>query len=489
MRDTSPLYGPLLHLGGRASGVFETLSREPLELDEIRSLLGQGWRDDLVAAVSCLFRPERDECRSLLWRGFDTGSWVAPQLAICAMVLDPGGFEEVRRRLLTRCATRTDHLQNTDPMWRHVVHGTAEVATHNLKGMAALIGAYAHVDPAWMATHIPLEDAFWALETDMWDHGEAIACSWIRALALLLPEGPGWLRTPPANPERLLDLWNWREQPAAVRRFCQGNWEQRIRGLCRGLLEKGVTACTLEEGRLTTRTVQGAQVLLELPGPYLVPGLWNRLTVYSGENRYHLEGDEPPAALDLRPGPQGLEITLVTERPDTTRLRILDARLEDCQANVLVLGIDAEARLDGGAAQAVSLAAGPEHREQLQELLADHRRLPGSAVITSAFALRERRVFELAHVITRPAPTVAELVRAVTVILDCYRAENYGTLALPALGCGAGGLQARDVALPLLEALQRADHFYSVTLALPRAVDREAFEAAARSMRLSFRRD
>lgn len=479
MRDTGPLYGALLHLGGRAPGVFATLREEPLELDDIRSVLGRGWRDDLVAAVSCLYRPEREECRRLLWEAFDTGSWVSPQLAICAMVLDSGGFEDVRRRLLTRCVTRTEHLLDTDPMWRHVEHGTAAVATHNLKGMAALIGAYAHVDPEWMATHIPLEDAFWALETDMWDHGEEIACSWIRELAPLLPEGPGWLRTPPAEP--LLALWQW---PEAVRGFCQGNWVERVNRLFRAVLAKGVTACTLSVGRLTTRTVQGTQVLLELPGPYLVPGLWNRLTVYSTEGRYYLD---PPAALDLQDGPNGLEIALVEQR-DTTRLRILNARLEDCQANVLILGIDAEARLDGGAAQAVSLAAGPKHREQLQELLAEHRRLPGSAVITSAFALRERRIYELAHVTTRPAPTVAELVRAVRVILENYREENLGSLALPALGCGAGGLRARDVARPLLEELQRASWFHSVTLALPRAADREVFEAAARSMRLSFRR-
>lgn len=269
----SDMYGPLLHLGEHSRPIFELLADTPADLEDLRQLLQEGWREHLVGGVAALFHPERLACRELLWEAFDRGSWVAPQLAFCALALDPGDLDEARRRLLLRCPVKSEHLAGLDPMVRHVEHGTAAIQQHNQKGMAALLATFARHEKgrAWLSARLPLEDAFWALEVDTWDHGDDLARRWgDKARAILGGMGrplPDWLEG--EVPERLLDLWTLEGQPPAVRLLCTGSWESRLYRLLQAPYQKGHRSLLLEKGRLLAREVSGNRVLLELPPAFL----------------------------------------------------------------------------------------------------------------------------------------------------------------------------------------------------------------------------
>lgn len=177
----------------------------------------------------------------------------------------------------------------------------------------------------------------------------------------------------------------------------------------------------------------------------------------------------------------GLQLSLLERYEPPHWLTIVADRLEDCPRALWVLGIDAEARLDGGVAAAVAVAAGPGYQDSLREGLAQGGREPGRVVFTESFNLRSQRVFRLAHIVTLPRPSRDELVRALERVLAFAPTENLHWIAMPALGCGAAGFQAGDVAGPLLEALARVKDHFVVTLCLPRDAEREAFTKAARS--------
>ena len=90
---------------------------------------------------------------------------------------------------------------------------------------------------------------------------------------------------------------------------------------------------------------------------------------------------------------------------------------------------------------------------------------------------------EVACLITLPRPSLEELCAGLESVLE-YARERYSRLAMPALGCGAAGFQAREVAGPLLAVLARYREPFRITLSLPRESDLSAFQAAARSQGL-----
>jgi len=66
-----------------------------------------------------------------------------------------------------------------------------------------------------------------------------------------------------------------------------------------------------------------------------------------------------------------------------------------------------------------------------------------------------------------------------------YASRHYSSLAMPAVGCGAAGLSAHEVAGPMLEVLARYKDQVRITLSLPREGDRVAFQRAARAQGLA----
>jgi hypothetical protein len=66
-------------------------------------LQGRNWRPHLVASVAILMSPDRAGYTSALWRTFDYGSWVAPQLAVVLYFSDPEFGREAKHRIASRC--------------------------------------------------------------------------------------------------------------------------------------------------------------------------------------------------------------------------------------------------------------------------------------------------------------------------------------------------------------------------------------------------
>ncbi len=468
------LYGPLLHLSARSQAIFELLADTPADLHEIRNLMRSGWRENLVGAVAALFHPDRSACRDLLWEAFDRDSWVSPQLAVCALAL--GDLDQARKRLLLRCPTRTEHLVPMDPVQR----GTDAIRDYNQKGMAALLATFARHEAgrAWLSAHLPLEDAFWALEVDPWDHGDAIARGWGDQARLILAEMgrplPEWLQGD--VPAHLLGLWD----VSAVKVFCTGPWRARLYRLFHAPFARGQRNLMIDGGRLLAREVSGNQVLLDLPRPYL-EGVWAQLTT-SVNSRGVLDlseyGPEPAAVQVL----EGHALRLLESYEPEPDFQIVTQRLEECPASLWIVGIDSQASLDGGVSAAVAAAAGEGYSQSLREGLAQGGRQAGHVVVTRGFQAPVRAI---AHVVTVPQPSVQELARALESILDYAREEHLERIALPALGCGAAGFAAGEVAGPLVEVLARHRKEFSVTLCAPREADRLAFARAARQSRLT----
>lgn len=486
------LYGPLLHINHRSESIFQLLAQTQADLDDIGVLLADGWRENLVGAVAALFHPDREACRRLLWGAFDRGSWVAPQLAVCALMLDAGDFAEARRRLLLRCPVNHEHLDGTDPQWRHVVHGTSALEDHNMKAMAALLATHARCQAGrdWLGRHLPVADAFWALEIDVWDHGDQIARSWgdgarqiLQRLSYPVPE---WLAGDVPDP--LMKIWDCRDQSPAVRLLCSGEWMARIYRLFGSLMQNGHRSFILEgdqrQARILGRELDGNnQLLLELSGPYLIPGMWQHLTNKLGRSGLlrFLEFGDQPAALRVLEGKQRLEIAVVDDLPPASMLEIVPQRLEECEADLWILGIDAQGSLDGGVAAAVAAAAGEGYHGRLLAGLAETDRQPGALVFTEGFATGVRN---LAHIVTVPPPSRDVLAQALQRALEFARREHAGTVALPALGCGRGGLRAEEVAGPLLDVLARWKERLYIIISAPREVDREPFLRGARQRKL-----
>src|SRR5260221_61819 len=66
-------------------------------------LQGRNWRPHLLAAVAVLLSPDQASYAAMLWRTFDFGSWVAPQLAIALYFSDPAFGREAKHRIMSPC--------------------------------------------------------------------------------------------------------------------------------------------------------------------------------------------------------------------------------------------------------------------------------------------------------------------------------------------------------------------------------------------------
>lgn len=483
------MYWPLMSpCPARTPSILAQLAEISVELSDLEQLLTEGWRDQIVAGVACLFHPDPEACLPLVWGAFDSGSWASPQLGVCAMLLEPDDPSQAQRRLLLRCPVETRKLEGTDPMWRHVVHGSAALKSHSTKAMAALLETLARSPEGrdWLVSHLSFEEAYWALEVDFWDHGENLSRGWSSAIGPMLAElgknPPAWLLAD--SPKDLLGLWEIQAQPPEVGFLCRGDWETRIERFFLPFVRDGHRALILEGDsghlRLSSRTPAGNQVLLQLHGPYY-EALWRRLEFHCRDNQVFLlpNSGQDLAGLRVDHLDRGLSIDCLKEYQPPSSFQICDRDLEQCKAHLWVIGIDSQARFDGGVAAMVASLGGEELVESVRFQLAQGDRRPGSFVLGTSELLQKAGVREVACLVTLPKPGLSQLCSGLQSVLE-YARQNCTRLAMPALGCGAAGFQAREVAGPLLAVLARYREDLRIALCLPGQRERSAFEVAAR---------
>lgn len=109
---------------------------------EISSLLSDtNWRPQLVGAVAAVLDGPKAVVAQALWRAFDGGSWVSPQLAVCAFYVDRDFSVQAKARIERGCPVSIGapprDLQ--EAVVRHVEAGPAGPQARSAKAMAALL--------------------------------------------------------------------------------------------------------------------------------------------------------------------------------------------------------------------------------------------------------------------------------------------------------------------------------------------------------------
>src|SRR5262245_16830628 len=163
--DLSKSCGYLSLLGMRSNDVGHVLARigeiVHSQVDHpryIQHLLDdRNWRGHLMALVAILISDEPASYASTLWRCFDRGSWVAPQLAVALYCSDPNFVEQAKRRILARCP-----IDDDDGFFRH---GSRHVSAKNLASLLRAL-AYAPPEATWTATELGAPDVRELLRAD-----------------------------------------------------------------------------------------------------------------------------------------------------------------------------------------------------------------------------------------------------------------------------------------------------------------------------------
>lgn len=180
-----PIYLTLLNLGS-GSELAVAILRRILEGDtnltpQIVALLADfNWRPQLVGAVAMGLGAANEESRDALWRAFDSGSWVSPQLAALAFLVDENFEDRSRLRMEAGCPINLDRLQGLDWVVRHSAAGPGSFASHSSKALSALAGLCQRLpEPhVWLEPLLIREDIEQSIKSD-YDGGERIATGWL----------------------------------------------------------------------------------------------------------------------------------------------------------------------------------------------------------------------------------------------------------------------------------------------------------------------
>jgi hypothetical protein len=151
----------------------------------------QGWREHLILCAAMLADKSIVQDLTLhLWRAFDRGSWVSPQLAVTAWLRDGQFNAEARRRIESLCRVDTRAIQQMPPMERHVVAGPGTDEERSAKGFAALgyLSRLSIESSSWLPRVLGRPEMAALLQKDC-DCGDKIAEKWlssVRSRAALL---------------------------------------------------------------------------------------------------------------------------------------------------------------------------------------------------------------------------------------------------------------------------------------------------------------
>jgi hypothetical protein len=165
-------------------------SRTP-HRDIARLLDESNWRPHIVAAVAVAALRYDPQSMQQLWVAFDSGSWVAPQLAVAAYLRDPNFCELAKRRILTGCPLKSSRLTSLRPLQRHVAAGPSGARPRSAKAAASLIWLASRLAPTpdWLAAEQSSRDLVTLLAEDV-DQSALIAEHWFEKLQAHL-EVPG----------------------------------------------------------------------------------------------------------------------------------------------------------------------------------------------------------------------------------------------------------------------------------------------------------
>ena len=190
-----PLYIHLLKFDDNVvwtmSAIVQSLARSPNPASEICALLnGMDWREHLVGGVaSILGQQQSAPVIAALWAAFDEGSWVSPQLAVVASLVDPEFAEHARARILRHCLGVPDRTERESALVRSVVSGPGGDYQRSCKALAALVEVAQHT-PAlrpWLLAQRQTAAIQQRLQDDA-DAGAGIARSWRAACIQLCQE-------------------------------------------------------------------------------------------------------------------------------------------------------------------------------------------------------------------------------------------------------------------------------------------------------------
>ena len=180
-----PVYLTLLNLGS-GSELAITILRRILGGDtdltpQVVALLADfNWRPQLVGAVAVGLGAANEESRNALWRAFDSGSWVSPQLAAVAFLVDEDFEARSRLRIEAGCPINLDRLEGLDWVVRHSAAGPGNSASHSSKALSALAGLCQRLPEThvWLEPLLSREETQHSLKSD-YDDGGRIATGWL----------------------------------------------------------------------------------------------------------------------------------------------------------------------------------------------------------------------------------------------------------------------------------------------------------------------
>ncbi len=150
----------------------------------ITALLCEGnWRPHLVGILAILLAPD-EELSSYLWQAIDQGSWVMPQLSICALLCDQHFAREAKNRLTKGCPVLAPKFDTA--LRRHVEYGPTGMTSRSGK-MAASLLALCEMLPSmtpWVAEFHGSELCRELLALDV-DNSEEIVKKWLGSVQRL----------------------------------------------------------------------------------------------------------------------------------------------------------------------------------------------------------------------------------------------------------------------------------------------------------------
>lgn len=180
-------YLTLLHLDRRASRVIAAIARIVRDAHDSppyieRMLADPDWRPQLIGAVATLCTPMPSPFVPYLWNAVDRGSWVAPQIAVVLLLVDPRFAEAAKRRVMAGCTVIEPSIRSR--LLRHVMTGPAPTPERSAKNLSALLGLLALLphEESWTRAAMTRPDLrdLHALDRD---GGGDIALHWRAALS------------------------------------------------------------------------------------------------------------------------------------------------------------------------------------------------------------------------------------------------------------------------------------------------------------------
>ena len=137
-------------------------------------LRGRDWRPHLVACVAALLSRDRAEYASLIWRTFDYGSWVAPQLAVVLYLSDPEFRHGAKQRIASRCpVTAASDLD---------VHVERTIRAKNIASLLRMVASLPS-ETHWVASELEHADVRVLMKADTDSCGD-IVDSWLAAVQM-----------------------------------------------------------------------------------------------------------------------------------------------------------------------------------------------------------------------------------------------------------------------------------------------------------------